>query len=495
MKRVLKAKRDQESSASPLFQRLERGIAFTLAVALTSLYVLGERGTAHAALAQSDGLRQPLGSGGVVMLAILAIIVLNAMFVAAETAVELLKAHHIKHVREGNSVQSGRLQALVDGKQRYVAACTLGSQTARLALVFVGFLLAQGLALFLHERAGWNFDYGTILLSALIIAVPVVLVNIIVGELVPKSYASLHPHRVALGLYRFIKASAFVFSLPAGLIVWIANLLTALFGGRASFTANQAEEEIKNLVESAQETGEIEVDEKELLHSVFEFTDTVAREVMTPRVDMDAMPMRSDPAEVVRVIQETGHSRIPLYEETDDQIVGIIHAKDLLMAMVNSDGPVNLRPLMRPALFVPENKNLHELLTEMRAGRSQLAVVQDDFGGTAGIVTIEDIVEELVGDIVDEYDVEEPEVVVAEDGWLVDGKTHVDDVNDEIGSDFESEEFETIGGFVFGQFGRQPKQGEEIQVDGYRFHIVETDGRRVGRLRIKKLSDAEAAAH
>jgi len=207
--------------------------------------------------------------------------------------------------------------------------------------------------------------------------------------------------------------------------------------------------------------------------------------VMTPRVDMDAMPVRSDPEDVIRMMQETGHSRIPLYEETDDQIVGVIHAKDLLMEVLSAKGKaVSLRKLMRPAMFVPENKNLHELLGEMNSNRNHLVIVQDEFGGTAGIVSIEDIVEELVGDIVDEYDVEEPEVVHTASGFVVEGKTHLDDVNEEIGSHFESEDFDTIAGFVFGLFGRQPDAGESIVADGYRFTVRETDGRRILKLNI-----------
>jgi putative hemolysin len=286
-------------------------------------------------------------------------------------------------------------------------------------------------------------------------------------------------------LYGFIRVTSLIFSIPATLVVALANVLAARFGGRASFAmVNQAEEQIKSLVETAQETGEIEVDEKELLHSVFEFTDTVVREVMTPRVDLEAVAATSAPTEVAKLIESSGHSRIPIFEETDDQIIGVIHAKDLLLSMVEGRH-VSLRSLMRQPLFIPENMNLQEALTEMRLNRSQMAVVQDEFGGTAGIVTIEDIVEELVGDIIDEYDVEEPAVVKTEHGFIFDGKTHVDDVNEELGSAFQSEEFDTIGGFVFGLFGRQPKEGETITNDGFVFHVVETDGRRILRLQIE----------
>jgi putative hemolysin len=316
---------------------------------------------------------------------------------------------------------------------------------------------------------------------------PIALLNLMF-ELVPKSYASLSPHRVAIRLYNVIRWTSAILSPLASLLSSVAGLLTARFGGRASFTmVNQAEEEIKNLVETAQETGEIEVEEKELLHSVFEFSDTVAREVMTPRVDLEAMRVTSDPMELVELIKKTGKSRIPLYEETDDQIIGIVHAKDLLMAVLKTDRP-SLRKIMRPAIFVPENKSLNELLREMRQSRSEMAIVQDEFGGTSGIVTTEDIVEELVGEIVDEYDVEEPEIVKVDgDCYLVHGKVHVDDVNDTLGSELVSEEFDTIGGYVFGVFGRQPKRDEKIESDGLRFTVVEADGRKIKRLKIEKL--------
>jgi putative hemolysin len=458
-----------------------------IAAAMGLLWLVCEQSVQGAAFG-SLGVSPLAGSTWITLSAIFMVILLNGLFVASETAVAFLKPIHVKYVREGNGNQSGRLQALLDGRDRYVAACNIGALCTRIMLVLLALLLAPGL----NAQLGWR--PSMLLLAAIIVIVPVALVNLILGELVPKSFASLNPHRVGLVLFRFIQGVALLFSLPAMLVTSVAKVFTARFGGEASFVvANQAEEEIKTLVDSAQQTGEIEVDEQELLHSVFEFSDTVAREVMTPRVDIDAMPVKSDPAEVIKLIEDTGHSRIPLYEESDDQIVGIIHAKDLLLAMVNANGKVNLRALMRPAHFVPENKNLHELLSELRVNRSQMAVVQDEFGGTAGILTIEDIVEELVGDIVDEYDDEEPEIVASGDGYIVDGKTHLDDLNDEVGSEFESDEFDTIGGYVFGLFGRQPKPSEEIEDRGYRFTVAETDGRRIVRLHVAKASVQETA--
>jgi putative hemolysin len=476
-----------------VLRRIQRNVVVMLAVALGALWFLGEQ-SMEAAAASSGLFPQTPGTWAFALAAVFAAVFLNGLFVAGETAVDLLRPIHAKHAKE-DARKTRRLQRLLENKSRYVAACTLGSQTMRMLMVLVGFLMAPGLALVFQETFGavaappeTPFSLRAFVLAAVTLVLPIMLANLIVGELVPKSYAALHPQRVSLTLYRFIKVFAAVFSVPAALITAVAGLFTARFGARPSFAiANQAEEEIKTIVESAQESGEIESDERELLHSVFEFTDTVAREVMTPRVDLDAVPIDSDPNEVVKLIRESGHSRIPMYEETDDQIVGIIHAKDLLLAMVSNGHVLDLRTLMRPALFVPENKNLHELLAEMRLSRSQLAIVQDEFGGTAGIVTIEDIVEELVGDIVDEYDVEEPEIVPTEGGFLVGGRAHVDDVNDAVGSEFDSEEFDTIGGYVFGLFGRQPKPNETLEADRFLFTVVETNGRRILRLRIEPL--------
>lgn len=483
---------DAKGRRKPLAERLRRveaNVVVTLGAAVGVLWLLADhRGgplTADATLHVPEG-----GNAWVWVLLILALIVLNGLFVAAEVAIDLLRPMHVKHIREHDAKLGDRLQLLIDRRPRYAATCTFGSQISTIAMFLVGLIPAFGRVPWLADQMGRptdEFSYGLFLGCTVLVWLPIFLLNLVLGELVPKSYADLHPHKVALALYRFVLAFSVLFTAPAALVASIAGLLTARFGGTASFAlANQAEEEIKHLVESAEETGEIEGEEREMLHSVFEFTDTVAREVMTPRVDMDAMPVKSDPQDVINLIRESGHSRIPMYEETDDQIVGIVHAKDLLLASIQNGGNVKWNDLMRKPLFVPENKNLHELLAEMRSGKSQMAVVQDEFGGTAGIVTIEDIVEELVGEIQDEYDVEEPEIVETPEGLLVDGKTHMDDVSTALDIELESEEFDTVGGYVFGLFGRQPKEGESVVDAGHIFTVAQTDGRRIVRLKIEK---------
>jgi putative hemolysin len=421
----------------------------------------------------------------VCILAVIVLVALNAAFIAAETSVGALRSIHIKHAREDLGAKTSSLQELIEARPRYLAACLLASRLARLGLFILVIVIAAVIAGSLKQTTADLAALQDVLPWALAIGIPVVGLNLIIGELIPRSYATLNPHLVGIRLYPLMKLALLLLSYPAQGIISLANVFTARFGGRAAFDGSGlAEEEIKSLVESAEETGEIQADEGDLIHSVLAFNDTVAREIMTPRVDLDAMPVKSSPSEVLKVIRETGHSRIPLFEDTDDQIVGIVHAKDLLLAM-EEGSTLNLRKLMRPPLFVPEGKNLHELLQEMRANRSQLAVLQDEFGGTAGIVTTEDIVEQLVGEIVDEYDEEDLSILQTANGWFVNGKLHVDDVNDALNTSFESEEFDTVGGLVFGQFGRQPKIGEKVDIDGYEFWVEETDGRRITKLLIK----------
>jgi putative hemolysin len=425
------------------------------------------------------------------ILGVLATILVNSVFVAAEVAIGLLRPAHVRALEKEDERKAAIVDDFLNHKGRYIAACFLGSQTMRFWMIILSFIPAPSLAQALQGRWQLSSTGGALVLAFVLISIPVAAINVILGELIPKSYAVIHPVGTILRLKTVVRVFAALFSPISAALTAIANLVTRRFGGKASFAiTNQAEEEIKQIVESAQQAGEIEEEEKELLHSVFEFTDTVVREVMTPRVDMDAVPVDSDPAVVIQVIETSGHSRIPVYEDTDDQIVGIVHVKDLLMSLIRKEKDVRLRDLMRPALFVPENKNLHELLKELRTSRGQMAVVQDEFGGTAGIVTIEDIVEELVGDIVDEYDVEESHVVLNGNGYLVDGRVNLYDLNSEIGSHFESDVFDTVGGYVFGLFGRQPQQGEEMESDGYRFTIEETDGRRIHRLHLTPLEES-----
>ncbi len=428
-----------------------------------------------------------------IVFAFVLIIALNGIFVAGETAIDLLKASHEKAVDGESEEKRGYMRDMLERKASLVAACSLGAMTMRAWMVALTVVPAVPLA----ERLQAQFPAlegslsGAVLIAMLLLAIPVVAVNIVFGELIPKSYAAENPTWTSLRLYRPVRFFNRLFSAPIRVFVSLAGVVTKRFGAIATFAvANPTEEEIKELLEEAEESGEIEEEESEMVASVFEFGDTIVREVMTPRVDLHAVPVGSSLSEIAELVEQTGFSRIPVYEGTDDSIVGIIHAKDLLSAIVHGRAGTPVSELMRPAVFVPESKDLHDLLQEMRQGKTQIVIVQDEHSGTAGIVTIEDIVEEVMGEIVDEYDEDLPEIVAQAGGFLSDGKMELDDVNEAIGSEFESEEFDTVGGFVFGLFGRQPKEGEKVEGDGFVFTVTETNKKRILKIRIERVAGA-----
>lgn len=232
---------------------------------------------------------------------------------------------------------------------------------------------------------------------------------LVVGQLAPEGIAAAQPERWAVRFAGLLRVLAAVLWPLVRLLVWVGNRLAAPFGGVPLIgTALVTEEEIRTLVDAGEEEGVIEEEEKEMIYSIFELGETMAREVMVPRIDIVAVDVQTPPEEVVRVIAETGHSRIPVYEGTVDAILGLVYAKDLLLHLRGDGARRPLREMLRPAYFVPETKKVDDLLREMQQRRIHMAIVVDEYGGTAGLVTVEDILEEIVGEIQDEYDAEEP---------------------------------------------------------------------------------------
>lgn len=437
-------------------------------------------------LAQGTGT--PAGtspvSGSVIafcVILVILIIALNGLAVAGENALEILRSSHMRHL-EKDSKHHGAIHNLVDRRVYFLASCTVASLTFRAWLIILCGILAYPLAAPVMDSLQLSL-WGALALASLAVAIPVVGLNIIFGELVPKSYGMVHPIKTLVRINKFVRAFGVFFGWQGHVLAGLANRLTRRFGVDATFEHTRAaEEEIKILVQTAEETGQIEEEESRLINSVFAFNDTIAREIMTPRVDLDAVSVETPLEEIARLIRETGHSRIPIFEDTDDQIIGVIHAKDLLH--LDLSAKKNLRTLLRPPLFVPENKNLFDLLKEMKTARTQIAIVTDEFGGTAGVVTVEDIVEELVGEIIDEYDSETPDVVSLDSGYSVNGKLNIDDFNEAVGTQLESEEFDTVGGYLFGAFGRSPQPGEQICLEDWVYTVEQMDGRRIGRIRV-----------
>ncbi|MCX8061790.1 MAG: hemolysin family protein [Anaerolineales bacterium] len=274
-------------------------------------------------------------------------------------------------------------------------------------------------------------------------------------------------------------------------------ILSPILKGVAQFlpvpeppSSQEMAEELMEWVNAAQEQGEIESEHGRLIHSIFELSDTLAREIMVPRVDIVAVEKEMNLNEAAQVFIASGHSRLPLYEETIDQIRGIIYAKDLLRLWVEGREDVPLTRLARPAYFIPEAKRIDELLNEMQQRRVHLAIVVDEYGGVAGLVTLEDIIEEILGEIQDEYDQAEelPYQEIGAGEVLFQGKIDLGDFNEIMHTDFPKEEADTLGGFILQQLGRVPTVGEKLCFDGVELIVEQVSGRRIRKVRARRLA-------
>lgn len=408
---------------------------------------------------------------------IIALFALNGLLNLAESSLSGLRANRVREMIDEKGARANRLERLQKSHAAFYATCRVGEHTCRVGIYTLAALASPWLTARVAP-AGYGFAWVVAIAMACVFIVAVL--NLALIEAPFSGVARKNPELWAARLMPFLTGARFVLA-PA---VWFVSTLSGVLArkldiGSLFSTPIVTEEDLREMVEASGASGELIEDEREMIHSIIEFTDTVAREVMTPRTDIDACEITSTAQDVAQMIDVTGHTRIPIYQGSLDRVVGVIHAKDLLRTLMSGNGH-DIRDLIRPPLFVPESKDLHGLLQQFRRERSLMAIVQDEFGGTAGLVTMEDVVEEIVGQIVDEYDDEEAEVVQsASGGWIIDGKMHLDDVNDEIGSDFESEEFDTLGGYVFGLCGRQPIEGDIVEDEDWHLQVASTDGRRV----------------
>lgn len=275
--------------------------------------------------------------------------------------------------------------------------------------------------------------------------------------------------------------------------LFIISPIARLTGKTEESTAVVTEDEIKMMVEEASAQGEIEEEEMEMIQSVFELGDTTAKEIMIPRLDIVAISINTPLASVLDSVLAHGMSRIPVYEENIDRIVGLVHTKDLLVLLHEQKMDTPLKEIIRPAYFIPGSKKIDEMLREMQKEKVAMAIVVDEYGGTDGLVTMEDIIEEIVGEITDEYDKDLSPVQKLEDGsFLVDAKTNIEDVNDQLDINLPTEEFETIGGYIYGFTGHIPKTGETIHVDSITITVEKVLRQRITQVKIRKNVDDAA---
>lgn len=349
------------------------------------------------------------------------------------------------------------------------------------------FAVASLVAIIVEEHfGGFGVAVGTVV---------EVIVFFVLAEVAPKTYAILHNDLAATKLSGFLWVVSRFPPLRAITKVLILMANVVLPGKGLKKGPYTSEEEIRTLVDVASQEEVIEREERRLIHSIFEFGDTVVREVMSPRPDMVVVDITDSIDTAVERATQAGHSRLPVVRETPDDIVGLVYLKDMIRAIREGPADDPVQSVVRPAVFVPEQKRVAELLREMQLNRFHMAMVIDEYGGTAGLVTLEDLLEEIVGEIVDEYDVEEPRVEQLDDGGLrVAGRTSIDEVNEVLGAELPATEWDTVGGLMFNLLGHVPIEGEAVACQGLEFKAERIQGRRILTVRIEPMETEPAEA-
>ncbi|HVO36063.1 MAG TPA: hemolysin family protein [Gemmatimonadales bacterium] len=427
---------------------------------------------------------------GVVALLVLA----NAFFVAAEYALVASRRTRLEAmIRRGDAKAKLARRALL-ALDKSISGTQLGITLASLGLGWVGepaiARTLEGLFAALPSPLALLATHGAAVTIAFLL---ITFLDIVLGELAPKALALLYPERTS----RWLSGPLIVFTTATNPFIWLlrgsANLVLRIFGLRAPTTLERlhSAEELRMLVDQSAKAGKLDRDDARLLAGVFEFSEKTAREVMTPRTEIVALDLDASLGEAADLIARARRSRYPVMRASLDDIAGIVHAKDVLAALRAAAGeqPAQLASLVRPVHFVPGSREIEDVLADMKLMRVHMVIVLDEFGGTAGLVTMEDLLEEIVGQIYDEYDrpgQQRPSGTALPPGAALPGNLTLDEVNARCGLTLVSADYTTLGGYLFGKLGRLPKTGDRVAVDGGAFEITAMDGRRVAEAKYVK---------
>lgn len=401
-------------------------------------------------------------------LVLIVLILLSAFFSASETALTSISKIRLRNMVEENVKNADKISKLIENPNKLLSAILIGNN-----LVNIGASsLATAMAIQISGSGGIGIATGLM-----------TIVILIFGEITPKTIAAQNSEKVSLFVVNIISAVVFVFTPVVKVLNIVTSLIIRLLGGNNSAKAPLiTEAELKTMVNVSHEEGVLEIDERRMINNVFDFGDAKAKDVMTPRTDMIALDDQASYEEIMQLFKEERFSRLPVYHESMDDIIGILYLKDIAFI----DGAnFQIENYMREPFFTYESKPTSELFSQMRTKRIPVAIILDEYGGTSGLVTIEDMVEEIVGEIADEYDEQEEEIeVIKEDEYIIGGSAKLDDVNEMIGTRLESEDFDTIGGYVIGVLGRFPDAGEIVETDNMKVKVEEVDKNRIEKLRV-----------
>lgn len=452
-------------------------------------FVLQE--TATEALAATETLPR-LSTLIVPLVVIFVLVLINGLFVAAEFAIIGVRSAQLEQLAEAGSGPAQKLFSILDSRPRldqYIATAQLGITVASLGLAMYGepaighFIEPYALAAGSNEGVARTIGY----IAALSL---MTYLHVVVGEMVPKAMSLLDPLKMGLALARPMQISQTILSIPVKILNGIGNLLLRLFRvppveGHARLLAA---EELELLVAESAEGGLINVGEEELIRNIFDFSERIVGQVMTPRPKIQAVPLAMSRAALLQLVVESRHSRFPVYEGDLDHIVGILHLKDLVRQTIKTAGGFDLRLILRAAPAVPEDFRVEQLMAIFKRRKLHLAVVVDEFGGVAGIVTLEDLIEEVVGEVRDEFDQEKESYVEIAPGVLeVAGDYLLDNLSDDVflGEEEALPDVETVGGLIVTELGRPPQIGDEVSYNQVRFTVLDVDRRAVTHVRVE----------
>ncbi len=432
----------------------------------------------------SDGLPITLA-----LAIVFALVLANGFFVAVEFALVGARKTRLEALADDGDGKARLALKALQSLRRYISATQLGITLASLGLGWVG----EPALAHLFERwfLGLRPPFAAIGTHGLAVAIGFTLIttlHIVLGELVPKATALLYPETVSRWLIVPLAGFAWVMYYPTTVLNGSASLLLRLLGIHAPTEAERlhSPDEIRMLVEQSGEAGSIEREDARLIEGVFEFSEKSAEEVMTPRTDVKALGAELTVDAAADAVALAGRSRYPVYVTSLDEIVGVVHAKDILRALRQSPG-TRVRQIMREPLFVPGTREVEDVLADMKRLKTHLAVVLDEYGGTAGLVTMEDLLEEIVGEIYDEHDlVRNPGRPTSDGTTTLDGSMPLGEFNDRFDAELDDAEYTTLGGFLFGQLGRLPKVGDRVTVDNHVFEIAAMNGKRVAGVRVEE---------
>jgi CBS domain containing-hemolysin-like protein len=428
----------------------------------------------------------PFVIDGLRLIAVVLLVLANGFFVAAEfSLVSVRKTRIYELVSQGNQSAKSVARAIED-PDSVIAATQLGITLSSLGLGWIGepalsHLLEPVVSLF---PAAVQSEVSHTISAAVAFAI-ITFLHVVVGELAPKSIALQAPESTSLKVALPTLWAERIFKPVIWLLNGAGNGLLQLAGidPASGHELVHSVDELKMIVTASAEGGVVEGEEEEILHAVFEFGDTLVRQVMVPRTEVVALPADASLEEVMDLVGEQPFTKLPVFEDRMDQVIGIVHVKDVLQALRhNPEDKVKARDLMREAIFVPEAARVISLLNLFRSRRQHIAIVLDEYGGTAGVVTLEDLLEEIVGEVSDPFD-DEPEIQSLADGSsLVDGLALIEEVNEHFGLELDDPDYDTIAGFMLGRLGRLAKVGDTIRIDGTSLRVEAMDGKRIARV-------------